>query len=62
MNRKASTWSGCSSFTSATFPDGRERQAWPGLTYVRVTPTWLRYSDYSVDPPEIVEFDVADLR
>src|SRR5262245_3685036 len=28
------------------FPEGRERQNWPGITYVRVTPTWLRYSDF----------------
>src|SRR5215813_11352263 len=34
------------------FPDGRERQKWPGITYWRIKPTWLRYSDYSVDPPD----------
>lgn len=45
----------------ARFPDGRERQKWPGITYWRVSPTWLRYSDYSVDPPEIVEFKASDL-
>jgi len=44
------------------FPDGRERQKWPGLTYIRATPTWLRYSDYNVDPPEIVELDSRALR
>ena len=44
------------------FPDGRERQKWPGLTYIRATPTWLRYSDYNVDPPTIVELDGAGLR
>ncbi len=43
------------------FPDGRERQKWPGLIYVRATPKWLRYSDYDQDPPEIVEFDQAAL-
>jgi general stress protein 26 len=43
------------------FPDGRERQSWPGLMYLRVTPTWLRYSDFSQDPPEILEFDAAGL-
>jgi len=37
------------------FPDGRDRLAWAGLTYVRVRPTWLRFSDYSRTPPEIVE-------
>lgn len=37
----------------ARFPDGRDRQQWPGITWFRVTPTWLRYSDYSLDPPHI---------
>ncbi len=41
------------------FPDGRERQSWPGLVYVRVRPTWIRYSNYSRTPPEIVEFDLS---
>jgi general stress protein 26 len=44
-----------------TFPDGRERQAWPGITYFRVKPTWLRYSNYAADPPQIVELSAADL-
>lgn len=39
------------------FPDGRERQSWPGLVYVRVRPTWIRFSDYNRAPPEIVELD-----
>jgi Pyridoxamine 5'-phosphate oxidase len=38
------------------FPDGRQRQHWPNLIYVRVRPHWLRYSDYNQSPPEIVEF------
>ena len=45
----------------ARFPDGRERQQWPGITYWRVSPTWLRYSDFSFDPPEIIEFTTSDL-
>jgi hypothetical protein len=44
----------------ARFPDGLERQQWPGISYWRVTPTWLRYSDYSINPPEIVEFTESD--
>ena len=44
------------------FPDGRERQKWPGLTYIRATPRWLRYSDYNVNPPLILEWDAAALR
>ena len=42
------------------FPEGRERERWPGLTYVRVQPIWIRYSDYSCTPPEIIEFDFGD--
>ena len=38
------------------FPDGRERQHWPNLIYIRVRPRWLRYSDYNQSPPLIVEF------
>jgi hypothetical protein len=38
------------------FPDGRERQSWRGLVYVRARPTWIRYSDFNRTPPEIVEF------
>ena len=41
----------------ARFPDGRERRSWKGLIYIRVTPTWIRYSNFSANPPEIVEFD-----
>ena len=37
------------------YPDGPSRLSWPGLMYVRVRPTWIRYSDYNVNPPEIVE-------
>ena len=44
------------------FPDGRERQKWPGLTYIRAIPKWLRYSDYNIDPPEILELDAEALR
>lgn len=38
------------------FPDGRDRQRWPGILYVRVRPRWLRFSDFGATPPEIVEF------
>jgi hypothetical protein len=46
----------------SVLPDGRERLKWPGLIYVRATPTWLRYSDYNQNPPQIVEFDRAALK
>jgi hypothetical protein len=39
----------------AAFPDGRQRQSWPGLVYVRTKPTWIRYSDFNRTPPEIQE-------
>jgi general stress protein 26 len=44
-----------------SFPDGRERQSWPGIAYMRARPTWIRYSDFNRDPPEIIEFDRAEL-
>lgn len=40
----------------AAFPDGRDRQSWPGMTYFIVRPKWLRYCDYSQRPPLIREF------
>jgi hypothetical protein len=43
------------------FPDGRERQRLPDITYWRVRPTWIRVSDYTVDPPHIVELASSDL-
>jgi uncharacterized protein YhbP (UPF0306 family) len=43
------------------YPDGPSRLSWTGLIYVRVKPTWIRYSDFSVDPPEIVEFSPDQL-
>ena len=43
------------------YPDGRERLAWPGLTHVRVRPTWIRFSDFTQNPPRIVEVEAARL-
>lgn len=43
------------------FPDGRDRLNWPSLIYIRTKPTWLRYSDYNRNPPEILEFDATTL-
>ncbi len=37
------------------FPEARERQLWRGLTYVRVRPHWLRFSDFNQSPPRIIE-------
>ncbi|HET9400350.1 MAG TPA: pyridoxamine 5'-phosphate oxidase family protein [Candidatus Acidoferrales bacterium] len=43
------------------YPDGVARAKWPGLTYIRVKPTWLRFSDYNQNPPVIIEFTAAEL-
>jgi len=43
------------------YPDGRDRLAWPGITHARVRPTWLRYSDFTREPPFIVELSGAEL-
>jgi hypothetical protein len=43
------------------FLDGPTRQAWKGLIYMRIRPTWLRVSDYSADPPNIIELDATAL-
>jgi pyridoxine/pyridoxamine 5'-phosphate oxidase len=43
------------------FPDGRSRMTWPQIAYVRVRPTWIRYSDYNVSPARIVEVRAGEL-
>jgi hypothetical protein len=43
------------------YPDGPSRAAWPGLVYVRLRPSWIRYADYNADPPRIVEFAAGHL-
>ena len=43
------------------YPDGRERlRDWPTLTYVRIRPTWARYSDFASGT--IVELGAEALR
>jgi PPOX class probable F420-dependent enzyme len=37
------------------WPDGRERERWPDIAYVRVRPRWLRYSDFTQAPARIEE-------
>ena len=42
----------------AAFPDGPERLAWPGISYWRITPKWVRWSDFGARPgPQIAQFD-----
>lgn len=38
------------------FPEGPERASWPGITYFRVRPLWLRFSNFAATPPEVIEF------
>ena len=42
------------------FPEGRARQQWPGILYVRVRPRWLRFSNFNTTPPDIVEFRFSE--
>ena len=37
------------------FPEGRERQTWPGITWFRVRARWLRLSDFGTEPPTVIE-------
>jgi len=43
------------------FVDGPTRQASTGLIYMRVRPSWLRYSDFRAEPPSVVELDALGL-
>ena len=38
-----------------TFRDGPTRERQPDIAYVRVRPTWLRFSDFGGDAPRIAE-------
>lgn len=40
----------------AAWPDGPARASWPGITYFRVRPTWIRFSDFNCAPPHIIDF------
>jgi pyridoxine/pyridoxamine 5'-phosphate oxidase len=37
------------------WPDGVDRQNWPGLVYFVVRPRWIRFSDFDQRPPLIEE-------
>jgi hypothetical protein len=43
-------------------PEGRERESWPGLVYIRVRPSWIRYSDFGRDSLEILEWSAEQLQ
>lgn len=49
----------CKPLYFAVWPDGPARESLPGITYFRVRPTWLRHSDFSVEPPRIEEITLG---
>ena len=51
----------CKALYFERFPDGHEREAWPGITYFRVRPSWIRFSDFAGPSPRIEHFSAADL-
>lgn len=42
------------------WPDGRDRVSWAGMTHVRITPRWLRFSDWNVSPVLVAEWTRRD--
>ena len=42
------------------WPDGRDRVSWAGITHVRITPRWLRFSDWAASPVVAVEWTIRD--
>jgi hypothetical protein len=49
----------CKPIYFAAWPDGPARESWPGIVYFRVRPTWLRHSDFSVEPARIEEMTIG---
>lgn len=43
------------------FPNGQKREQWPDTVYLRVRPTWLRYSDFGGGELRVIELREADL-
>lgn len=39
------------------FPDGHERKCQPDITYFRVSPRWIRFSDFRTSPPTVLVFE-----
>ncbi len=44
------------------FPEGQSRRSLPGITYVRVQPSWARFSDFGGSQPRIHEFSFGGAR
>ncbi len=41
-----------------TWPDGRDRLGWSGMTHIVVRPTWMRFSDFDQRPPFFEEITI----
>ncbi|MGA2479918.1 MAG: pyridoxamine 5'-phosphate oxidase family protein [Spirochaetia bacterium] len=46
----------------ARFPTGRLRLSWPGITYLRARPTWIRYRDFNKVPATILELNADQIK
>jgi hypothetical protein len=46
----------CQEVYFRVWPDCLSHLSWPGIVYFVVKPTWIRYSDFDVNPPLIQEF------
>jgi pyridoxine/pyridoxamine 5'-phosphate oxidase len=44
----------------AYFPDGKDRESWPDIGYVRVRPTWMRRSDFGEGGPTLTEWTFSN--
>jgi general stress protein 26 len=44
----------------AAWPEGIDRQGWPGLVYFVVRPRWIRFSNFEERPPRIEEYAFPD--
>lgn len=44
------------------FPDGHKRAALADVAYFRVSPEWIRYSDFRSTPPTMIVFDADVLQ
>ncbi|WP_338696419.1 MULTISPECIES: pyridoxamine 5'-phosphate oxidase family protein [unclassified Bradyrhizobium] len=49
----------CKQVYFAAWPDGPERETWPNIGYVRVRPTWVRFSDFGAVPARIEEVELG---
>jgi pyridoxine/pyridoxamine 5'-phosphate oxidase len=48
-------WDALKDIYYAARPENRDHEGWPGLTYIRVRPRWIRISNYAM-PWSVEEF------